>query len=160
MTERHTVIPRTLCFIFNGDDLLMIKGSTSKEWAGHLNPPGGHIEKGEDIVRSAEREIREETGLTPLDTRLRGVMHVTNFYGKDIMMFITSSTTNTKSTTASDEGELVWVSAKDIEHKKVLPDIKSILSALLSTKSDRIFTGRSEYDGKSGLLRIDMHPSG
>ena len=85
MAERHSVIPRTLCLVFYGDEILMIKGSEKKDWSGIYNALGGHIEKGESVIESAEREIREESGLTVFETKLKGIVHASNFFGKDVL---------------------------------------------------------------------------
>ena len=107
--KRHVVVPRVLCFVFKGNEVLLLKSSAKKDWYGFYEPPGGHIEKGEDVVSCANREIYEETGLRVKDTGLAGVIHVTGFFGKDVMLFVTKSTTMTSKVVNSREGEPVWV---------------------------------------------------
>lgn len=153
MKQRHSVIPRTMCFVFYEDEVLLIKGSSEKEWAGFYDPLGGHIEQGEDILESAAREIKEESGLEVINTQLRGIIHVTNFFGKNIMMFVTTSTATTKEVTSGMEGELEWVKVSKIEELKVFEDVKPILEKVMNSP-DAVFTGVSEFDGKSGLINL------
>jgi len=74
---RYQVIPRSLCFITRGDEVLLLRGGPHKRlWAGRYNGVGEHIEAGEDVYSATLREIREETGLSVHDLRLCGVAHV------------------------------------------------------------------------------------
>ena len=62
--DRYMLIPRTAIFIRRGDEYLLIKGAPTKRlWAGKYNCLGGHVERGENILFSAQRELLEETGL-------------------------------------------------------------------------------------------------
>ena len=71
--NRYQVIPRTLCFITHGDDVLLLLGGSHKRiWAGRYNGVGGHIEPGEDVYEATLREVAEETGLAVHDVRPRG----------------------------------------------------------------------------------------
>lgn len=79
--NRHTVVPRTMCFVFYQDEVLLIKASAKKDWQGIYDPLGGHIEKGESIISSVKREIKEESGLDVFNTKLRGIVHVEGFFG-------------------------------------------------------------------------------
>ena len=62
--KRFSVVPRSLIFLFNDQDqVLLIKGSPEKHiWADKYNGLGGHIEPGEDILEGALRELAEESG--------------------------------------------------------------------------------------------------
>lgn len=154
MTIRYSVIPRTLCFIFYEDEVLLLKAGNSKAWAGRYDPVGGHIEKGEDVVESAEREIFEETGLTVTDTRLRAVIHSTNFFGKNIMLFVTTSTAGTKDVTANHEGELVWVKLSEIENYPVFADVGPILEKIRT--DEKLFTGTVEFDDAGSVTSLNL----
>lgn len=106
---RHQVIPRTMCLVTHKDKILLIKASEDKPWVGIYNPVGGHIEASEDILESAKREIWEETTLMVGSVRLAGIVHVTGFFGKNIMMFVTHCEAPHMHTPDSHrEGELEW----------------------------------------------------
>lgn len=157
MPVRHTVIPRAMCLVFYKDEVLLIKASDEKEWSGIYNPIGGHIEKGESIIESAKREIKEESGINPLNIKLKGIIHVTNFFSKDIMMFITSSIVKTKKLLYQhDEGKLEWVKLTNLTKIKIFEDVKPIIDRVLKMKTGEIFVGTSEFDGKDRLLALDI----
>src|SRR5512139_2568479 len=74
--NRYTVIPRTAIFLRRGDSYLLLKGAPTKRlWANKYNGLGGHIERGENALTSARRELLEETGLT-VDLWLCGTVMV------------------------------------------------------------------------------------
>ncbi len=155
MGQRYQVIPRVLCLVYFQDEVLLIKGSKAKDWAGVLNGVGGHIEKGEGVIEAAEREIEEETGLKVKNTRLKGVVHVDNFFEKQIMMFVTTSQAETKEVVANEEGELVWIKVHELGNHKVMEDLEEIMRGVDSLKPGEMLEGLSRYDeGKLTKLKL------
>ncbi len=62
--DRYQVIPRSLIFVRRGEQVLLLKGAAHKRlWANLYNGIGGHIERGEDALSAARRELAEESGL-------------------------------------------------------------------------------------------------
>ena len=47
------------CLLYYNNKLLMVK-----DVKGYLSPPKGKIEKNEDYLKAAKRELKEETGIT------------------------------------------------------------------------------------------------
>ena len=137
-------------------------GANKGAMRGRLNAVGGHIEQGEDIIRAADREIFEETGLTCNNTRLRGVVHVSEFFATNVMMFVTVSQANTEVVQCSEEGALEWISESDIisnpESLNVFADITPILAHIHEASSEQpFFTATSKFDGKGTLLQMEFH---
>ena len=154
--HKHIVIPRVLCFVFNKDSVLMLKASREKDWFGYYQPPGGHIEKGEDVFEAAEKEIFEETGIKVKGTKLVGVIHVSGFFGKEIMLFVTKSLTDKEELSSSHEGEAVWIRLDKLDEVNLLEDTKPMLEKILTMKKGEIFVGTSEFDGKNKLNSLKI----
>ena len=79
---------------------------------------GGHFEHGESPDECLKREVLEETGLSLLSYRARGI--VTFLYGEDVTEYMHLYTADAweGSLKECDEGELVWV---DIDKVNDLP---------------------------------------
>ncbi len=123
---------------------------------GFFNCPGGHIEFGEGIIENAEKEILEETGLKVTGTKLKGVIHITNFFGKNIILFVTLSKSDVTDVIDCDEGKLHWVDLNKLEQVRLIEDVKNILDKLTSIGESDIFTAKSEFDGGGKLLKMDF----
>jgi 8-oxo-dGTP diphosphatase len=151
--SRYKVIPRTLIFLFRGDSLLLIKGAAHKSWAGKYNAIGGHVERGEDVLSSARRELLEETDLQA-DLRLCGVL--INDTGGDvgIAVYLLAADCYRGEPRSSEEGTVEWV---DLDRLETLPmrfdDLGPLISHILETRRSRIpFSAFSYYDDSGRLV--------
>ena len=140
--RRYTVVPRTLCFILQGDDVLLLRGAPNKRlWANRLNGVGGHVEAGESIQAAALREIHEETGLTVSHLRLRGVLNQppnpvlgTGDANTGVLLCIFTAEAQGGTLTPSAEGTLAWYPCRifmDDSLSEHLPELMDDLRLLL-----------------------------
>jgi 8-oxo-dGTP diphosphatase len=151
-TSRWMVIPRTLCFIRNGNDVLLMKRSpTRRVFPNRYNGVGGHIERGEDPHSSVLREITEETGIPAsaiLNLRMRGTYHV-DAGGTGIMVFVFTADTATRDVIDTDEGSLHWVPLDGTHALDLVDDLPLVLPRLFGTDSN--------VESESGVFHATVH---
>lgn len=129
---RWLVLPRTLCFVCNGDDVLLMRRSEHKRvFPGRYNGVGGHIERHEDPLCSARREIQEETGLQVDNLHLRAVYNIDAGEATGIMLFVFTCTSSSRDVIESAEGTLHWVPRAEIERLDLVEDLPLILPRVL-----------------------------
>lgn len=75
---------------------------------------GGKFEPGETPEMCAAREMKEETGLSPMDLTYRGIVHFTSNEAPDEDMHLFTCTKFTGTLIDCDEGVLEWVPISDI----------------------------------------------
>jgi 8-oxo-dGTP diphosphatase len=136
MVEKRLVFARTLCFVRNGDDVLMLKGAPTKRlYANLYNGVGGHVEAGEDILSSVQREVKEETGLEIADPRLRAVVNADEEGKPGVVFFVFTSQADGRELRASSEGEVAWIPRQRLMELDLVEDLRQLLPIVL--KDDR-----------------------
>ena len=151
--DRYTLIPRTLIFVFDGTKVLLIKGAVTKRlWANLYNGIGGHVEKGEDVLSAARRELREETGLAIDDLVLTGVVVIDAGSPTGIELFVFKAVYNGGEIVPSSEGSLEWVEVGEIDRQKTVEDLPKVLPMVYSHRpGTSLFWGYYSYDTKGNL---------
>jgi 8-oxo-dGTP diphosphatase len=156
--DRYRVIPRTLIFITRGDEVLLIKGSPQKRlWANRYNGVGGHIERGEDVLSAARRELEEESGLSVADLWLCGTVLVDASNETGIAIFILRGEYKGGNLQKSDEGTLEWIHRERILTLPLVEDLPILLPrALDMQRGEPPFAARTGYDERDHLfIRFD-----
>jgi 8-oxo-dGTP diphosphatase len=156
---RWQVVPRTLSFVTHQDDVLLLKGAPDKPiWPGKYNGVGGHVERDEDILQAAHREIREETGLEVNDIRLRGVVNIDAGEEEQagIAMFVFTARAAARQATPSHEGTLEWHPQDHLPQADLVEDLATILPRALAMPDDAPpFFAHYWYDNADNL-QIDI----
>ncbi len=157
--DRYLLVPRTLIFLVRGDRILLLKGGPNKPlWAGLYNGLGGHVERGEDILSAAYRELIEETGFEVNNLWLCGLITIDT--GKDIgvCVFVLRGDIPTASTDYSDifstsaEGSLEWVPINQINMLPLVEDLYILLPRVLGAQpGDMPFSAHYLYDSSDQL---------
>ena len=145
--ERFVVYPRTLCFVQNGDDVLLLKGAPTKQlYANLYNGVGGHVERGEDVLAALRREVREETGLNIEQPCLRAVIMADEGAGPGVVIFVYTADSASRAVRSSPEGDLVWAQRAHLLEYDLVPDLRQLLPLLFSGDNGIIY-GRYGDDG-------------
>ncbi|MBO7345148.1 MAG: 8-oxo-dGTP diphosphatase [Clostridia bacterium] len=111
------MVNTTLCYIEKDGKYLMMhrikkKNDINKDKCVGV---GGKIMDGESILQSVIREIKEETGVTPLNLEYRGIItFVSDLYGTEYMHLFTARGYLGEIDYDCDEGELVWIDKEKI----------------------------------------------
>lgn len=151
---RYKVIPRTLIFIFYGDEVLLINKVGSNIWDGKSNVLGGHIENGEDIISSAQRELLEEAGLSAIKLNYCGNIMIPAERDLGIALHLFKGEAIRKEVKASEEGSLSWVKIDDIKLYPVKKDLYELLPLVKEWKTgEPLIVGNYKRSGDKGLRR-------
>ena len=137
------MINTSLCYIYRGDEVLMLHRTLKKndlnhdKWIGL----GGKFEDGESPEDCVLREVREETGLILTSWRYRGIItFVNDLYETEYMHLFTADGFEGEMT-ACDEGEPAWIR-------------KDKLNTLPQWEGDRIFLKLLEEDAPFFSLKL------
>ena len=156
--SRYQIIPRVLIFALQSDAVLLMKllprNGVVTNWTGQYNGPGGHVERGEDLLTAAKRELMEETGLTA-DITLCGTILVDTTQAVGIGLFIFRAEEVSGQLVKSQEGISEWIPFDRLGEYPLVEDVAIFLERIRQMKrGDPPFSGRSYYDENDRLTVI------
>ena len=151
--SRYQLIPRISIYLRDGDSYLLVKGSAGrKRWPGKYNGVGGHLERGEDVLAAASRELKEETGLEA-SLWLCGTI-VVDSGQVGVGLYVFCGDVIGGSLRGSSEGIPEWVAYERIASLPTVEDVPLLLSRIhRMQRGAPAFAARSFYDA-AGQLRL------
>lgn len=139
----------TLCYIENNDCYLMLHRTKKKKdvnkdkWIG----VGGHAEGNETPQECLLREVKEETGLSLISYKFRGLItFISDEYEAEMMCLFTADGYTGELITC-DEGELEWVKKSDVPQLPTWEGDAQFLKLLLEDEK-RFFAMKLRYEGE------------
>lgn len=157
--KRYTLIPRTLTFLLRDEQVLLLRlKDDGGAWSGLHNGLGGHVERAENPMRSALREIEEESGLEVEDLRLCGVVSVDPRGPVGIGLFVYVGRAPVGEARAGPEGDPVWVELGRLHTVPLVEDLPALIPrALEAYHGGPAFSAGYRFD-EDGRLEIDWLP--
>ena len=151
MTRSEQAIFTNLVMVYDDQGHILVQDRKDPNWPG-ICFPGGHVEPGESFVASAIREIKEETGLTVSNLQLCGTKQ---FQTKDdcrYVVFFYKTCQYSGKLTASNEGEVFWVSREELAHLQTVPDLMEMLKVFESDDLSEFYYYKADGQWKLSLL--------
>lgn len=152
--DRYTLIPRTAIFVRRGNEYLLLKGAPTKRlWAGKYNGLGGHVDRGEDVLTSARRELFEEAGLIA-DLWLCGTV-IVDAGEMGVLLFVVVGENTQGEVKGSKEGIPEWLQLEALSLLPVVEDLPFLLDKIRRMKrGDPPFSARSYYEDDKLIIKF------
>ena len=150
------MILSTICYIEKDNKYLMLHRTKKKndinknKWIG----VGGKIEEGESPEECILREVKEETGLTLKEYKLRGIVTYISTTCETDYMYLFSSNDVEGQLIECSEGDLKWIEKHNIMDLNLWEGDKIFLKKLLEEENG-FFSIKFEYDGDE-LIRYTI----
>ncbi|WP_102398748.1 8-oxo-dGTP diphosphatase [Haloimpatiens massiliensis] len=139
-----------MCMIEDSkNEKVLVQNRKKGSWTG-IAFPGGHIEKGESIVESVIREVKEETNLDIDNIKLCGIK---DWYEKDnnkryIVLLFKTQTFSGELLENGEEGDVYWVDKKSVYSLDLADGFDKMLDVMLSETLNEYFVSETfEQDG-------------
>ena len=143
------MILATLCYIRRRNQTLMLHRVKKENdfHEGKWNGVGGKLEKGETPEECAIREIKEETGLTAKNLKLKGIITEPEFDNQknDWYIFVFVIDKFTGKIIDSNEGNLEWIHNDKLTELNLWPSDKIFIPW---TFEDKFFSIKLVYKNK------------
>ncbi len=153
---RWAVIPRVLCFLFCGDEVLLIRRASDRAvLPGRYNGLGGQVEPGEDLRTAARRETAEEAGVEPRALRLAGLVLIDTRASPGVLLavFVGEIPGRSLRKARIPEGELEWVPVERVLELPVAEDFPSLWPRVLRFReTGELFFLSYVYDDEDRLI--------
>lgn len=120
-----------MCMIYDDNGNILVQDRLNKNWAG-ITFPGGHVEKGESFVESTIREVKEETGLTISNLKLCGIKQFQTYDDERYVVLFYKTNCFEGEIKSSEEGEVFWIRADEIDNYKLANDFKKMYEVFTS----------------------------
>jgi 8-oxo-dGTP diphosphatase len=152
--RRYALVPRTLVFLFCDDRVLLLLGAPDKRtWPGCYNGIGGHLERGENLLEGAQRELLEETGLGSVDLHLCGLITVEVEPERGVLIGVfRGEVPSCSPVRPCSEGSGRWLTLAEAARLPLVPDLLQILPRVFAWKPQSpVFHAHSFYDDQETL---------
>ena len=123
----------TLCILTKGNEILLAmkkRGFGAGKW----NGVGGKVNHGESVLKAAEREIKEEIGVSVYNLQSMGILHFEFPYkpewNQDVHLFLAREWDGEPE--ESEEMAPKWFGLKEIPYDKMWDDDKFWLPRVLN----------------------------
>ena len=135
---RWLTMPRTLSFVMNGGDVLLMKRAAHKRvFPNQYNGLGGHIERDEDSLSGALREIEEESGLRAHSLRLRSIHNIDAGGETGILLFVYTARSDSRDFRQDcPEGKLEWIAKERLFELDLVEDLPELLKRIFNMDDD------------------------
>lgn len=155
--NRYHVVPRTILFVFHNEKVLLQQGSKDKKInRGLWNGLGGHIERKEDVITAATRELFEEAGIKAAVPDLCGTIMIDVNENEGILLFVFTCDVQSDDFTDSSEGKLNWFLIDQIPKEAIVDDVPHLLSRVMSTRiSGKQFHLLYSYDSAGNRITTE-----
>lgn len=128
------------------NERVLVLNKTKGNWTGAVFP-GGHVEKGESIIESVKREVKEETGLAVTELQLVGIKNwCVNSDEKDryIVFLYKTSSYSGELVDTTDEGNVFWVNRNELFKLDFAPGFDKNLKLMIADEMSEYYIYRDE----------------
>ncbi|MFA5871875.1 MAG: NUDIX domain-containing protein [Parcubacteria group bacterium] len=156
-SHTHKFVVCSNIFIRKGGKYLMIRRSADRKWMpNHVHTVGGKMNLDENPYDCALRELKEEAGITAKNIQLEVAYHEIAPYKKEscnwLVFYFSGEYKSGRVKNKISEGELVWLTPRELLKSKLHSSIKFVIKHVLSKKTGPVF-GTLYYDDKNTVIK-------